>query len=267
MKNIFILTFLFSICLVSFVGNADAKISNKENFHFNKKALQDQADQDFEFESYQSTTTVKIHDPYEKINRKIFAINDAFDRYLFEHVAKTYRKALPSITRRMIRNFLSNISLPISALNSFAQGKIDNGLATFSTFLINSTIGCAGLFNIAQSKGINYKFEDMGQTLGFYNIDQGAFIMLPVLGPSTSRDFAGWVSDKAINPFSFNIAEIGGSSDLIDNQFLIATGSLYSIDTRESLIDIIDDIRQDSFDSYATIRFAYLQKRAQEIKK
>lgn len=263
MRKIFILTFLISI----FVNNANAKFSNKNNFQYNKNAIQNQINQDLEFENYQSTTTVKIHDPYEKINRQIFAINDIFDRYFFEHVAKTYRNTLPNPARRMIRNFLSNISLPISALNSFAQGKVDNGLATFSTFLINSTIGCAGLFNVAQSKGINYKFEDLGQTLGFYNIDQGAFIMLPALGPSTSRDFAGWVVDKAINPFSYNIAEIGGEKQLVNNQFLIATGSLYSIDTRESLIDIIDDIRQDSFDTYATIRFAYLQKRAQEIKK
>jgi phospholipid-binding lipoprotein MlaA len=263
MRKVFILTFLISI----FVNNAHAKFPNKNNFQYNKNAIQNQIDQDLEFESYQSTTTIKIHDPYEKINRQIFAINDVFDRYFFEHVAKTYRKTVPNPARKIIRNFLANISLPISALNSFAQGKVDNGLATFSTFLINSTIGCGGLFNVAQSKGISYKFEDLGQTLGFYNIDQGAFIMLPVLGPSTSRDFTGWVVDKTINPLSFNIAEIGGKRTLIDNQFLIATGSLYSIDTRESLIDIIEDIRQDSFDTYATIRFAYLQKRAQEIKK
>jgi phospholipid-binding lipoprotein MlaA len=107
----------------------------------------------------------------------------------------------------------------------------------------------------------------LGQTLGYYNINQGSFIMLPGLGPSTSRDFFGLVVDKAINPFSFNVLEIGGNSTLVDNKFLLATGSLYSIDTRESLIDIIEDIRQDSFDAYATIRFAYLQKRVREIQK
>lgn len=263
MRQIFILTFL----ILFFVNSANAKFPSKNNFNYNKTNDQNQIDQDIEFESYQSITTIKIYDPYEKINRQIYAFNDKFDRYFFEHVAKTYRKTVPSPARKMIRNFLANISLPVSALNSFAQGKVDNGLATFSTFLINSTIGCAGLFNVAQSKGINYRFEDLGQTLGFYNFDQGSFIMLPVLGPSTSRDFTGWAVDKAINPFSFNVAEVGGKRALVDNQFLIATGSLYSIDTRESLIDIIDDIRQDSFDSYATIRFAYLQKRAQEIKK
>jgi phospholipid-binding lipoprotein MlaA len=258
----------FTILIIIFSENANARLSSsKNNFHYNKKAIQDQADQDFEFENYQSTTTVKISDPYEKINRKIYAFNDFFDRYFFEHVAKTYRKTVPNPAKKMIRNFLSNISLPISALNSLGQGKIDNGLATLSTFLINSTLGVGGLFNVAQAKGINYKYEDMGQTLGYYNFNQGSFIMLPVFGPSTSRDFFGLVIDKSINPFTFNLAEIGGQRTLIDNQYLLVSGALYSIDTRESLIDIIEDIRQDSFDSYATIRFAYLQKRAQEIKK
>jgi ABC-type transporter lipoprotein component MlaA len=79
MRKIFILTFLISI----FVNNAHAKFPNKNNFQYNKNAIQNQIDQDLEFESYQSTTTIKIHDPYEKINRQIFAINDAFDRYFF----------------------------------------------------------------------------------------------------------------------------------------------------------------------------------------
>lgn len=235
--------------------------------NYSSRFKPNQNNEEQEFESYKPITTVKIHDPFEKINRKIFAINETFDRYFFEHVAKTYRKAVPNPARKLVRNFLSNLSLPISAVNSLAQGKIDNGLATFSTFLINSTIGIGGLFNVAQSKGISYHFEDLGQTLGYYNLDQGSFIMLPVLGPSTTRDFSGWVIDKAVNPLSFNALEIGGNHDLIDNQFIVTTSSLYSIDTRESLIDIIDDIRQDSFDPYATIRFAYLQKRAREIQK
>ncbi|GDX36641.1 hypothetical protein LBMAG18_11520 [Alphaproteobacteria bacterium] len=234
---------------------------------YSSRYQSNQNNEEQEFESYKPITTVKINDPFEKINRKIFAINETFDSYFFEHVAKTYRKTVPNPARKLVRNFLSNLSLPISAANSIAQGKIDNGLATFSTFIINSTIGIGGLFNIAQSKGISYHFEDLGQTLGYYNLDQGSFLMLPVLGPSTTRDFSGWVIDKAVNPLSFNALEIGGNHNLIDDQFIVTTSSLYSIDTRESLIDIIDDIRQDSFDPYATIRFAYLQKRAREIQK
>jgi len=259
MSKKFLLTFLVTF-FCSSLCHAKSKV-------YSSSPIPQQNYEDHEFESYKPVTTVKINDPFEKINRKIFAINETFDRYFFEHVAKTYRKAVPNPARKLIRNFLSNLSLPVSAVNSIAQGKIDNGLATFSTFLINSTIGIGGLFNIAQSKGISYHFEDLGQTLGFYNLSQGSFLMLPVLGPSTTRDFSGWVIDKAINPLGINALEIGGSHDLIDNQFIFTTSSLYSIDTRESLIDIIDDIRQDSFDPYATIRFAYLQKRAREIQK
>lgn len=259
MKKISLIIIIFSFLS----SNALAKPNNPAI----KKNINTPNADDFEIQNYQSSTTVKIQDPYEKINRQIFAFNESFDRYFFEHVAKTYRKTVPNPARRMVRNFLSNLSLPISAVNSFAQGKIDNGLSTFSTFLINSTIGVGGLFNIAKSKGISYNFEDLGQTMGYYNIGQGSFIMLPVLGPSTSRDFVGFVADKAINPLNFNLAEIGGQRNLVDSNFLAAAGSLLAIDTRESLIDIIDDIRQDSFDPYATIRFAYLSKRAREIKK
>lgn len=259
MKKIFLLLIIFSF----FSSNVFAKTVKNSL----KNNLNNSNSEDSEIQNYQSPTTVKIQDPYEKINRQIFAFNESFDRYFFEHVAKTYRKTVPNPARRMVRNFLANLSLPISAVNSLAQGKIDNGLSTFSTFLINSTIGVGGLFNVAKSKGINYNFEDLGQTMGFYNIDQGSFIMLPVLGPSTSRDFVGFVADKAINPLNFNIAEIGGQRNLVDSNYLAVAGSLLAVDTRESLIDIIDDIRQDSFDPYATIRFAYLSKRVREIKK
>jgi phospholipid-binding lipoprotein MlaA len=252
---------LIIFCILS--NSVFAKNYKKQNYNLSTTNSQD----DFELDSYQSSTTVKIQDPYEKINRKIFYFNEKFDQYFFEHIAKAYRTTIPNDGRKIIRNFLSNLSLPISAVNSIAQGKIDNGLSTFSTFLINSTIGFAGFFNVASKKGITYNFEDLGQTLGTYNIDQGSFIIIPILGPSTTRDFSGMVIDKAIGPLNFNILEFGGTHDLVDNRFMIYTTSLNAIDTRESLINIIDDIRQDSFDPYATIRFAYLQKRAREIQK
>ncbi len=219
-----------------------------------------------EFETYESANISEIHDPYEKFNRKIYAFNDVFDRYFFEHVAKAYRRGVPQTARKSIHNFLNNLSLPLSAVNSLAQGKVDNCLATFSNFLINSTIGLAGLFDIAGEKGIFYKAEDFGQTLGHYGSGSGPYLVIPFLGPSSARDFSGWLTDKSIDPLGFNILEIGGREDLIEANYRIGISITSGIDKRESLIDIIDDIRKDSFDSYATIRSAYLQKRAAEIK-
>ncbi len=219
-----------------------------------------------DFESYEDENSVKIYDPLEKINRKIYTFNDYFDLYFLEHVAIFYRKGVPATARDSIRNFLVNLSLPLSAVNSLLQGKLDNGLATFSSFLINSTLGLGGVFNVSGEKGIRYKTEDFGQTLGHYGVTSGAYLMIPFLGPSTTRDLGGSMTDKSVNPLEFNFLEVGGSANLIDARYRLGLAAAGGIDKRESLIDILDDIRTDSFDPYATIRSAYLQKRFTDIK-
>lgn len=220
-----------------------------------------QFDDEEEFENY-AATEQPIYDPYENINRKIYVFNDAFDRYFFEHVARAYHDTVPPKARRAIGNFLNNLSLPISALNSFAQGKVDNGLAILSNFLINSTIGLGGFFNIASERGILYKNEDFGQTLGHYGNGPGAYLVVPFLGPNSTRDFGGWIVDKSINPVGFNFLQVGGDTDFIKGEYRFGAGVAGAIDTRENLLEIIDDVRIDSFDPYATLRSAYLQKRS-----
>ena len=139
-------------------------------------------DEDAEFEAYENDGSEQnISDPYEGINRKVYAFNDVFDRYFLEHVARAYRKSLPESARDSVHNFLNNLSLPVSAVNSMAQGKVDNALATMSNFLINTTIGCLGLFDVAGKKGVFYKLEDFGQTLGHYGAGSGSYLMLPFL--------------------------------------------------------------------------------------
>ncbi len=226
-------------------------------------AKQELQDED-EFETFGAE--IEIFDPYEKYNRKIYRFNDISDRYLLEPVAKSYDKFVPSFVRKTIRNFLTNLSLPISTTNSLLQGKTDNGLATFSHFLINSTIGIGGLFDVAGKKEICYKAEDFGQTLGSYGKGSGSYLMIPFLGPSSTRDFSGWLVDKAVNPLGFNLLDVGGEKGLVSSDYRLGLMVVSGIDLRESLIDIIDDIRTESFDPYATIRSAYLQKRATDVK-
>lgn len=220
-----------------------------------------------EFADFGTENKIEIYDPFEKMNRKIYAFNDGFDRYFFQYVARAYRQSLPKPTRKMIGNFLNNLSLPFSALNSFAQGKVDNGLATISNFLINSTIGVLGIFEIASEKGILYNHEDFGQTFGHYNIGSGAYLMIPILGPSSTRDFTGFAIDRAISPLGFNVFEFGNDENLFESEYLIGLTILSGVNTRASLTETIDDLRKDSFDPYATIRSAYLQRREAEVKK
>ena len=221
---------------------------------------------DDEFESFKSENEVEIYDPLEKYNRKIYAFNDTLDRYFFEHVARAYRAGIHPRIRGSIRNFLTNLTLPISATNSLLQGNLDNGLATFSNFLINSTIGLGGIFDVAKTKGIKHKPEDFGQTLGAYGAGAGAYLMIPILGPSSSRDFTGWVADKSVDPIGFNLLEIAENETLLQNDYRFGIGIASAVDTRERLLDIVDGVRNDSFDPYATIRSAYLQKRNSDIK-
>ncbi len=206
-------------------------------------------------------------DPFEKINRKIFTFNDYIDRYFLEHIAKGYRKYLPKIFRNVIRNFITNISLPLSITNSLLQGKVENSLSSSSAFLINTTIGIGGLFDIANNKGIKYNREDFGQTLGRYGFPNGPYLMLPLFGPSNLRDFSGWVINKSIDPFNLNLLRIGGDYNIISNNLRSSFSSISVIDGRESLIKIIEDLRSDSFDPYSTIKSAYTQRRNSEILK
>ncbi len=254
--------FLTSVIFFSaFDFEACAK-ETKKNDRFEIAQFSDEDD----FEDYVSSNDNEVYDPLEKYNRKIFAFNDFLDRYFLEHVARAYRRDVPKPARQSLRNFLNNLSAPISSFNAFLQGDVDNGLATFSNFLINSTIGVAGFFNIAEEKGIRYHPEDFGQTLGHYGVGAGPYLVVPFIGPSSIRDFSGTITDQVVSPTSYNIFKIGGKTYLIGEDNLIAVTVAKSIDSRESLIDIIDDVKKDSFDYYATLRSAYTQKRNNDIK-
>ena len=201
----------------------------------------EELDDDEDFDLYEESSSTTIYDPFEAVNRKIYIFNDVMDRYFLEHVAKSYRLVIPKEARSLVRNFLVNISLPISATNSLAQGKIDNSLATVSHFLINSTIGIFGIFDIAGEKGVRFEKEDFGQTLGYYGVGSGAYIMIPILGPSSTRDFTGYAVDKSFSPIDFNLAEIGGKRDLIKSKYRLSTAIIAGVDLRESLIEVLDE--------------------------
>ena len=234
-----------------------------KNFNKNDKILQND-DFDEEFSSYeqnnQQMTDFVIKDPLEKFNRRIYNFNLKLDDLLFTPVVRVYQKT-PYKIRSSIRNFTNNINAPISVFNSLLQGKVDNALSGFSCFLINSTIGIAGIFNVAGEKGIISNKEDFGQTLSFYGIKNTPYLMLPILGPSSVGDFTASLADMSLSPTGFNVLEIGKDSSAFSGNNRIALNTISAIDKRESLDQILQNLRQDSFDSYATIRSAYLQKR------
>jgi len=254
-KNIFLTSTAF---LILFCNNSLAETTNKKDDFEDDFAI-------YEAE-FSKNNQKEIYDPLEKINRKIFTFNEALDRKIIEPIAYSYRNYTPKIIRASLHNFVTNLSLPISAFNSFAQGKVENGLATSSNFLINSTLGIGGFIDVAGSKNIKYNQEDFGQTLGYYGVKNGAYLVIPILGPSTGRDFGGNIFDRSLDPMSFNIAKVGGSTNSINSNFRSGNAFFSSLDLRESLLDPIADARKESFDLYATFRSVYIQQRDLKIK-
>jgi phospholipid-binding lipoprotein MlaA len=247
---------------VFFVGFLISSIQ----FSLNCFAQENDAEFEKEFSQFENAINKgSIHDPFENFNRKVYKFNDTIDRYFIEHIARGYRYSVPRPARTSVRNFLDNLTLPISALNSFAQGKIDNGLTTISSFIINSTLGVGGFFEVAGKRGLDYEREDFGQTLGYWGMSSDNFLMLPFFGPSNARDLGGFVFDRSLDPVGFNVVHFGGNTNLIDGNYRIANTAIKVIDNREELLDILDGIRKDSFDPYATIRSAYLQRRLAQI--
>ena len=139
-------------------------------------------------------------DPWEPLNRGIYAFNDVPDRYLLKPIARGYRAVLPNFMRRGVGNFFDNLATPRSMVNNFLQGKPSRGMDDLGRFLMNSTVGIAGLFDVASASGIDIYDEDFGQTFAVWGVPDGPFVMIPLLGPSTLRDAVAYPLDWISNP-------------------------------------------------------------------
>ena len=211
------------------------------------------------------TSAQSTADPIQPFNRAIYSFNDGVDKILIRPLAVGYRKFIPARLRSGVNNFFNNLRAPTTLINDVLQGKPSRAKETVDRFLINSTIGIGGLFDVATAKKIKYRHEDFGQTFATYGVGQGPYLILPFLGPSSFRNGFGLITRKLVDPLSFNAFEVGGKRELLDSETLISLTIIEMIDKRESLIEIVEDARKDSFDFYATVRSAYTQKRDFEI--
>ena len=199
------------------------------------------------------------NDPFETINRQIYAFNNGADEYVIGPIAHAYRDVLPNPIRDSIRNFLLNLKTPLSAMNATLQGDFTRGISAAGRFAINSTAGVLGLFDVANYIGLEPVDEDVGQTLGAWGIEPGPYLILPILGPSSTRDLAGKVGDWLIDPLGLYLIR----EDYKD--FLLATKVTKALDTRVQLDGVIEGTRENSLDPYAIMRTMYLQRRARQI--
>lgn len=189
-------------------------------------------------------------DDWEGLNRKIFSFNDFFDRMFLKPIAKTYRNVVPSPVRRGVSNAFNNIDTPATVLNQFLQGKPREGFSDTGRFLVNSTLGIAGLFDVASRMGLPKHQEDFGQTFGVWGADSGNHVVLPFRGSSTVRDTFGMVLDAFTNPLRF----------ISPTETQLAVTGLYFTDVRVDLL-AAESLMGESGDAYLFQRDAFLQRR------
>lgn len=189
-------------------------------------------------------------DPWERYNRTVYQFNDALDQAVLRPTAKGYRAITPDPVEHGIGNFFNNLSYPIVFVNQFLQGDFAEGFLDVGRFLVNSTVGIAGIFDPASEIGLIASNEDFGQTLAVWGVPQGPYFVLPFLGPSSVRDSVGSYADAQINPAFEYIEEP-------DRYYLLG---LRIVDLRAQLLDVDSQLRT-TYDPYAFMRDAYLQRR------
>jgi len=196
------------------------------------------------------------NDPIEPSNRFFYAVNDGLDTYLLRPVAVAYHH-VPEVVRTPVHNVLSNIGTPMSFANEVLQAHPRLAGDMMMRFVINSTAGVGGLFDVATRLGYPDKDTDFGLTMSVWGVGEGPFLFLPVLGPTNPRDATGFAGQFALDPLTY--ASFGGSATLGTSRAVLG-----AVDTRERLLDQIDQIKRSALDPYATFRSLYRQHRADE---
>lgn len=203
------------------------------------------------------TPTPRDRDALEPLNRGIFKFNEVVDGVLLRPLAHIYLGVMPEFGQKMVRNVLTNLTSPVVFLNSTLQGDVNNAGRTFGRFVVNSTLGVAGAFDVATEFGIpRERRKDFGQTMGVYGAGTGTYIVLPLLGPSDARDTVGLLVDIASDPFTYILTT--------DESF--ARAAVAGLVKRADYLPVTDQVYRDSFDPYATFRSMYLQNRDRFVK-
>jgi phospholipid-binding lipoprotein MlaA len=195
-------------------------------------------------------------DPLEPSNRLMFGANERIYRFLFDPLADAYSFVIPHPVRRSVRHFFDNLGEPATCLNELLQLNPLRAGRTGARFAINSTVGVAGLFDLADRVGLKRNHTDFGETLGVYGIGHGWYLVVPVLGPSSVRDLVGDLVNGFMHPQNYFLA--------YTPQFILATGSGFS--RYEAARHDLDALRDSSIDFYSALRSAYLMEREAEVR-
>jgi phospholipid-binding lipoprotein MlaA len=220
--------------------------------------------------------TGEEYDPWEPMNTNIFEFNRQMDRFVLKPVAKGYNFVMPDLVQVGISNIFYNLRFGPRFLNNVFQGKVKGAGIEVGRFLVNSTVGLAGFFDVAKHVNLVTPEEDLGQTLGFYGVKPGPYLVLPFLPPFTVRDFVGYVGDIFLNPINWLVVpviEVDGVPSVIAHknrtttsfiQIGARTGDI--INERSRNLETYQGVEEATLDLYSAVRNGYLQKRAQAIR-
>ncbi len=200
-------------------------------------------------------TATDPRDPIEPINRGIYKFNDTVDKAVLKPVAQGYKAVLPSPVRTGVTNFFGNIDDVFTALNNALQFKFQRATSDLMRVVFNTTFGIAGIFDVATSFGLEKHDEDFGQTLGYWGVGDGPFLMLPFLGPSNVRDTVGLAAYYQLDPVT-NLDHIPTRNSLT---------ALRAVDHRARLLDAEKVLDEAALDPYTFLRDAYIQHRRSVI--
>lgn len=203
------------------------------------------------------------NDPLEPTNRFFYGVNNTLDTHLFRPAARGYTAVVPAWGRTRVNDFLVNLGTPVVFFNDVLQGKPRRAGFSFMRFLVNTTVGVGGLFDVATHWGWPAHDTDFGITLGVWGVGPGPYLYLPVLGPSDFRDG----SARAV-AVAMGLAEspaVWGAPHDAASVFGYTTVLLGALNTRANLLGTISQIKRNSLDPYATFRSLYQQNRASQI--
>jgi phospholipid-binding lipoprotein MlaA len=204
----------------------------------------------------QTDDVVLTKDPFENFNRGAFQFNDGWDQVLFKPIAKTYQKVVPASGRGCVHGFFDNLGVPYTAVNNILQGKFKAAGQDICRFVVNTTVGVGGCFDVASKIGLPKHDEDFGQTLGKWGVPSGPFVMLPGLGPSTLRDALAKPVDFLADPIGYiQVIKLRNS-----------LRGLKMVDTRTQLLETLEFVDDVALDRYTLMRDAWLQRREAQVR-
>ena len=216
------------------------------------------------------------YDPWEPLNTKVFEFNRQVDRWVLKPAAQGYNAVVPNPVQIGISNLFYNIRFPSRLINNLAQGKLSGAGTEVGRFLLNSTFGLGGLVDVAKYMDITTPEEDTGQTLGYYGVKPGPYLVVPFLPPFTVRDFFGYIGDIALNPINwmvFPLIEVNGVPSLVAHynrttstiaQSSMRVGEI--VNDRSLNLEKFQGVEEATLDLYTAVKNAYIQKRRNAIR-